>query len=158
MASKYVVWKPGEALPFDERNLKRFMQSPNTKEEKKKIIRTSRIDHVHFYVKDLSRTFHFYNSLFGFDIYEGQVEEGFIIMGNKDIKLCLMENPSIENLHNGGFYHFGFHVRKYEDVKKLLQEVNLQFSESEWEYSRSIYIKDPDGYTIELSEKKGGGL
>ncbi len=69
-----------------------------------------------------------------------------------------MENPVIEHFHSGGFYHFGFHIRDYNAVKKLLEKSNVHYTESEWEYSRSLYIKDPDGYTIELSEHKGGGL
>ncbi len=69
-----------------------------------------------------------------------------------------MENANMENLHSGGFYHFGFHVKGYKDVKKLLLDLTIHYTESELEHSRSLYIKDPDGYTIELSEKKGGGL
>ncbi|MGB4839356.1 MAG: VOC family protein [Saprospiraceae bacterium] len=116
------------------------------------------MDHVHFFVRDLDRTLQYYNELFGFKIYEGSLDEGFMIIGNEDIKLCLMENPKIEHFHSGGFCHFGFHVRDYDDVKKIIQDSKLLYTESEWEYSRSLYIKDPDGYTIELSENKGGGL
>jgi len=158
MPTKYVIWKPGEPLPFEEKKLKELLQTPKFRKEKKRIIKASSIDHVHFYVKDLKISFKFYHDIFGFKIYEGEEDEGFMIIGNKDIKLCLMENANMENLHSGGFYHFGFHVRDYDDVKKLLQQSNVYFTESEWEHSRSLYIKDPDGYTIELSEKKGGGL
>ena len=28
----------------------------------------------------------------------------------------------------------------------------------EWEYSRSVYITDPNGYEVELTEVFGGGL
>jgi lactoylglutathione lyase len=156
MATEY--WPKGKPLPFDEKKLKRLLQTPKIKKEKKKVIKASSIDHVHFFVSNLDRTLQYYNELFGFKVYEGSLDEGFMIIGNKDIKLYLMENPKIENFHSGGFYHFGFHVLDYDDVKKLLQESNVHFTESEWEYSRSLYIKDPDAYTIELSEKKGGGL
>ncbi len=152
------MWPKGKPLPFDEKKLKRLLQTPKIKKEKKKVIRALSIDHVHFFVSDLERTLQFYNEHFGFKVYEGSLEEGFMIIGNNEIKLCLMENPEIDNFHCGGFYHFGFHVRDFDDVKKLLQQSNVHFTESEWEHSRSIYIKDPDGYTIELSEKKGGGL
>ena len=151
-------WPADIAFPFDEKKLKRLLQTPKIKKEKKKVIRALSIDHVHFYVSDLDRTFQYYSDFFGFKLFEGALDEGFMIIGNKDIKLCLMENPKIEHFHSGGFYHFGFHVRNYDDVKKLLQESNVHYTESEWEHSRSLYIRDPDGYTIELSALKGGGL
>jgi lactoylglutathione lyase len=151
-------WPADKPLPFDEKKLKRLLQTPKIKNDQKKIIKGSSIDHVHFFVSDLDRTLQYYNELFGFKVYEGSLDEGFMIIGNKDIKLCLMENPKIEHFHSGGFCHFGFHVRDYDDVKKLIQDSKLLYTESEWEQSRSLYIKDPDGYTIELSEVKGGGL
>ncbi|MBK7637398.1 MAG: VOC family protein [Saprospiraceae bacterium] len=143
---KYKLWPKGKPLPFHEKKLERLLQTPKIKKEKKKVIKASSIDHVHFFVSDLKRTLQFYSALFGFKVYEGSLEEGFMIIGNKDIKLCLMENPVIEHFHSGGFYHFGFHIRDYDDVKNLLQQSNVHFTESEWEHSRSLYIKDPDGY------------
>ena len=155
---KYKLWPKGKPLPFDEKKLLPILQKPKIKKEKKKVIKAFSIDHVHFFVSNLQNTFQFYNSLFGFKIYEGALDEGFMIIGNKGIKLCLMENAVIEHFHSGGFYHFGFHVRDYDGVKKLLQQSNVHFTESEWEHSRSLYFKDLDGYTIELSALKGGGL
>ncbi|MBK7637400.1 MAG: hypothetical protein IPJ13_26280 [Saprospiraceae bacterium] len=59
MATKY--WPTDKPLPFDEKQLKRLLQTPKIKKEKKKVIRALSIDHVHFYVSDLERTLQFYN-------------------------------------------------------------------------------------------------
>lgn len=100
---KYQMWPKGKPYPFDSQKLKRLLQTPKIAKEKKQVIKTSSIDHVHFYVSDLKRTMNFYKELFGFQVYEGSLEEGFVIIGNKDIKLCLMENAEIEHFHSGGF-------------------------------------------------------
>ena len=55
--------------------------------------------------------------------------------------------------------HFGFHVENFEEIKKNLAEAGLGFHhESDYGASRSVYVTDPNGYEIELSEKLGGGL
>ncbi|MBK8370410.1 MAG: VOC family protein [Saprospiraceae bacterium] len=152
MATEY--WPKDKPLPFEEKKLKQLLQTPKIIKENKKVIRASSIDHVHFYVSDLDKTFQYYSEFFGFKLFEGGFDEGFMIIGNKDIKLCLMENPKIEHFHSGGFYHFGFHVRNYDDVKKLLQESNVHFAESEWEHSRSHISKTQTDILLSFLKKR----
>ncbi|MBP6237616.1 MAG: VOC family protein [Saprospiraceae bacterium] len=161
---KYVYWPEGKPLPFDENKLRNLLQNPKfTIENKDEVsnlncIKPTCIDHIHFFIRDPQRTLEFYQNVFGFRLYESDAENGFIILGDENIMLCCIQNSGIENYHTDGFYHFGFHIQDYELTKDILNKSAIFFKESEWEHSRSLYIKDPDGYTIKLSEVKGGGL
>jgi len=114
-----------------KKKLRRLLLTPKIAKDKKQVIKASGIDHVHFYVKYLKKAIKFYHDVFGFKIYEGEADEGFMIIGNRNIKVYFMENVKMENLHSGGFHHFGFHVHGYEDIKKLLLYSTIQFTESE---------------------------
>lgn len=117
------------------------------------------IDHIRMYVRNLETSVSFYNSLFGFKTYE---DDGiFKIIGNEDIKLCLQEIDIPVDSNTNGIQHFGFWIdMDFSLVEPILKKMRISFSKSEWEQteSTSLYIEDPDGYRIELSSKKGGGL
>ena len=121
------------------------------------------IDHVNMKVKDLAESVSFYSGLFGFEVKqeENSNKAGVPskIIGNHSIKLCLYEVPDMKP--EGGIAHFGFHIDNFSEVigkcKKLGVQV-LYGGEVDWEKSHSVYIVDPSGYEIELSEVSGGGL
>jgi hypothetical protein len=61
----------------------------------------------------------------------------------------------------GGIAHFGFHISNFDEVIAKCHELKVQIlygGEVDWEKSKSVYIVDPSGYEIELSEISGGGL
>jgi catechol 2,3-dioxygenase-like lactoylglutathione lyase family enzyme len=109
-------------------------------------------------VKDLEESVNFYNELFGFVEKKDQADQTSKIIGNDDIKLCLYENPDLEI--GDGLNHFGFHVENFEDIVEKCQamEIAMPYGIVNWEKSRSVYIVDPSGYEVELSEVNGGGL
>ncbi|MCJ7466309.1 MAG: VOC family protein, partial [Maribacter sp.] len=49
--------------------------------------------------------------------------------------------------------HFAFNVTEenFERAKKWYAELNLKFQITDHHYFKSIYIKDPDGHTVELT-------
>ncbi|MFB5615291.1 MAG: VOC family protein [Candidatus Nitrosomaritimum yanchengensis] len=121
------------------------------------------IDHINMKVKDLTESVSFYSNLFGFEVKQDEnpnkAEAPSKIIGNDSIKLCLYEvhdrNPE------GGIAHFGFHIDNFSEVIAICKELGVQIlygGEVDWEKSRSVYIVDPSGYEIELSEVSGGGL
>lgn len=121
------------------------------------------IDHVNMKVKNLNESLKFYNDLFGFVIKQeenpNKSEVPSKIIGNNSIKLCLYEVPDMTP--EGGIAHFGFHVTNFNKVLdncKILGVEVLYGGMVDWEKSKSIYILDPNGYEIELSEISGGGL
>lgn len=121
------------------------------------------IDHVNMKVKSLDETIDFYKKLFGFDIKkEENPNKGDFpskIIGNNQIKLCLYEDPEMSP--EGGIAHFGFNISNFDEVIAKCQELEVEVlygGEIDWEDSKSVYIMDPSGYEIELSQISGGGL
>ena len=122
------------------------------------------MDHVNMNVKDLEKSVEFYKNLFGFqtrkeDNSPNKLDAPSKIIGNNSIKLCLYEDPQMST--DGGIAHFGFHIANFDQIIDKCKEFNVEVlygGPVEFEKSRSIYIKDPSGYDIELSEVSGGGL
>jgi len=68
---------------------------------------------------------------------------------------------SLNILKKNGFNHFGLHINNFEDVVQKCKELDIEIyygGPIDWERSSSIYIKDPNGYEIELAKEFGGGL
>tara|TARA_B100000315_G_C14475475_1_gene540395 strand:- start:718 stop:1053 length:336 start_codon:yes stop_codon:yes gene_type:complete len=109
-------------------------------------------------VRNLQESIEFYRELFGFEIRKEQPEQDSVIIGNDTVKLCIYEDPGLEI--GEGISHFGFHVENFNDIITKCQEMNISmpYGTVPWEHSRSVYIIDPSGYEIELSEIAGGGL
>ena len=119
----------------------------------------SSIDHVNMTVKNLKESVEFYGKLFGFEVREDQPDEDSKIIGNDTIKLCLYEDPKMSP--EGGISHFGFHVENFEETVRVCKSLGVEVlygGEVSWKSSLSVYIKDPSGYVIELSNIQGGGL
>jgi len=116
------------------------------------------IDHINMKVKNLNETVTFYNKLFGFELKKDQPERNSKIIGNDALKLCLYEQA--EFTLGDAIGHFGFHIENFDDTIAKCNEMNIEmpYGLVEYEDSRSVYINDPNGYEIELSEVKGGGL
>jgi len=109
-------------------------------------------------VKNLEESVAFYRELFGFELKKDQPEEKSQIIGNDTVKLCLYEHPG--GAAKGGISHFGFHVENFDEIVARCEQmkVSMPYGVVKWEQSRSVYIVDPNGYEIELSEHQGGGL
>ncbi len=122
------------------------------------------MDHVNMNVKNLTQSVEFYKNLFGFEIRKADNSPNKLdvpsqIIGNDSIKLCLYEDPQMST--SGGIAHFGFHVANFDQIMDKCKELNVEVlygGPVEFEKSRSVYIKDPSGYDIEVSEVSGGGL
>ena len=127
-------------------------------------LKATSMDHVNMNVKNLDESITFYKNLFGFEIRKednspNKLDVPSKIIGNDSIKLCLYENPQMSP--EGGIAHFGFHVENFGQIMQKCRELNVEVlygGPVEFEKSRSVYIKDPSGYDIELSEISGGGL
>ena len=114
-------------------------------------------------VKNLADSIAFYSDLFGFEVKQDEnpnkADAPSKIIGNDSVKLCLYEVPDMSP--EGGIAHFGFHVENFSDVITKCKDLGVEIlygGEVNWEKSKSVYIVDPSGYEIELSEISGGGL
>ncbi|MCI4432872.1 MAG: VOC family protein [Nitrosopumilus sp.] len=117
------------------------------------------MDHVNMTVKNLEQSVEFYKKLFGFEIKKEQPEFKSQIIGNDDIKLCLYEDPDMKP--EGGIAHFGFNIKNFDEIIETCKSLGVEVLYDgyiQFEKSKSVYIKDPSGYDIELSEILGGGL
>jgi len=124
-------------------------------------LKVNGIDHLNMEVINLNETVEFYNKLFGFEVIKEQPEDNSKIIGNDKVKLCLYETEDFHGYTKKGFHHFGLHVENFEDVIHKCTEMGIEIyygGPLKWEKSSSIYIKDPNGYEIELTEVFGGGL
>ena len=127
-------------------------------------LKATSMDHVNMNVKNLEQTVKFYQDLFGFEVRKednspNKMDAPSTIIGNDSIKLCLYEDPQV--VPEGGIAHFGFHIENFDQIISKCQELGVEVlydGPVEFEKSRSVYIKDPSGYDIELSEISGGGL
>lgn len=123
-------------------------------------LRTKGIDHLNLEVANLDETIRFYNNLFGFEIRKEQPEQNSKIIGNDDVKLCLYETNGFK-YEKKGFHHFGLYVENFEEAVDKCNELGIKINYGgpvKWEHSSSIYIVDPNGYEIELTEVSGGGI
>ena len=121
------------------------------------------IDHINMKVKNLAESVQFYRNLFSFEIKQeenpNKTDVPSKIIGNNSIKLCLYEVPDMSP--EGGIAHFGFHIDNFSEVIAKCKDLGVQIlygGEVDWEKSKSVYVVDPSGYEIELSEISGGGL
>lgn len=123
------------------------------------IVKAASIDHINMNVRDLAESVAFYRDLFGFEVLKDQPGQDSRIIGHARVKLCLYENPEMD-ASKVGINHFGFYVENFGEVEAKLEEMGVKslYGIVEWEESRSIYVVDPNGYEIELSEVEGGGL
>ncbi|MEO1144060.1 MAG: VOC family protein [Cyanobacteria bacterium J06638_22] len=122
-------------------------------------LQATALDHVTLYVKDLRESVAFYKALFGFSLKKDQPEYNSQIIGNDAIKLCLYEDPG--KALSGGLAHFGLHIQNFSEIIEECEAlgVPMPYGIVEWEEkTRSVYIIDPSGYEIELSEVNGSGL
>ena len=125
------------------------------------MLKVNGIDHLNMDVRNLDETVEFYKNLFGFEVIKEQPEQDSKIIGNEKVKLCLYEDPELNEYKKNGFNHFGFHIDNFDEIIQKCTELGVEIfygGPIKWEKSSSIYIKDPNGYEIELAEVFGGGL
>jgi len=117
------------------------------------------LDHVAIRVKSLKISVEWYQKVLGLKKYQ-LPEWGdfpiFLLSGKSGIALfpAKLNDTQVElNSKNVKIDHFAFNVTKvnFEKAKKRYTDLKLDFNIQDHHYFHSIYTKDPDGYTIELT-------
>ena len=124
------------------------------------------LDHINMRVKDLSESIEFYRRNFGFEIkedHQDDPDEPWAIVGLSGVAyLCMYEHPEVERPVNAlTINHFGMALKDFDSALEGLRANGVEVlydGHVNWPRSRSIYIRDPSGHEIELSEKVGGDL
>jgi catechol 2,3-dioxygenase-like lactoylglutathione lyase family enzyme len=116
--------------------------------------KTYGLTHIAIAVKDLDRTLAFYQTVFDAEIM--YKEPDFLQIttpGSHDI--IVFEKRKAPYGETGGIAHFGFRLRRPEDIEEMAKRVTDAGSTiiDTGEFvpgSPYIFFKDPDGYEIEV--------
>jgi catechol 2,3-dioxygenase-like lactoylglutathione lyase family enzyme len=117
------------------------------------------LDHVAIRVRDVEASVLWYEKVLGLKRY--QLKEWgsypvFMLSGTSGIAIfpATLKDPILDsNSKNSKIDHFAFNVSQ-DDFKKAQEEFNalkISFEFQDHFYFHSIYIKDPDDHTVELT-------
>lgn len=128
----------------------------NSKENK---IEIEFLDHVAIRVKDLKISADWYDKVLGLKKYQMSEWGDFpvFMLANKSGIALFPANTSDTELDlkskNIKIDHFAFNVTKenFDIAKKRYMDLNLEYNIQDHYYFQSIYTKDPDGHTVELT-------
>ncbi len=117
------------------------------------------LDHVAIRVEDLKVSADWYEKVLGLKKYQMSEWGGFPIFmfANKSGIALFPANLSDKELDlkskNIKIDHFAFNVTQenFQKAKKHYAELKLDFNIQDHYYFNSIYTKDPDGHTVELT-------
>lgn len=128
-------------------------------EKKHNTLEIAFLDHVAIRVKDIDTSAEWYEKVLGLTKYQ-LPEWGefpiFMLSGKSGIALfpSNLEDTELDpNSRNVKIDHFAFNVtnENFEKAKKRYQELKLDFDIQDHYYFHSIYTKDPDEHTVELT-------
>ena len=121
-------------------------------------MKISQLDHVAIVSADSKVSREWYQKVFGMEwVFQGRWEnnpyflqkgQSFIAIFQKGLK------GSKSNKEGVRIDHFAFRAEKmtdYEEVKECLKRIGIPFEEQDHEISKSIYLKDPDEITVEVT-------
>ncbi len=114
------------------------------------------LDHVAIRVKDLSLSAAWYGNVLGLKKYQ-LPEWGdypiFMLTNKTGVALFPTKISDTEVDPKVKIDHFAFNVNQENFLKaqKRFETLGIEFSIQDHHYFHSIYIKDPDGHTVELT-------
>ncbi|KYG72836.1 VOC family protein [Roseivirga echinicomitans] len=117
------------------------------------------LDHVAIRVKDLNQSVEWYQKVLGLRKYQlpawGEYPI-FMLSGKTGVALfpATVTDPQLDlTSKNVKIDHFSFNVTNdnFEKAKRKYAALNLEFTIQDHHYFHSIYTKDPDGHTVELT-------
>jgi len=120
------------------------------------------LDHVAIRVKDLELSANWYKRVLGLKKYKLKEwgEFPIFMLSNKTGVALFPANLKDDRINqhskNIKIDHFAFNVNKenFEKAIRKYEELQLEFQIQDHYYFDSIYTKDPDGHTVELTTIK----
>lgn len=115
------------------------------------------IDHLNRYVSNVDKFIEFYREVLGYELIDkGKKESGmnYAILKGFNHEMFISERASFEQ-KDENFRHIGYSVEKADEVLKELKLkgfIDMEMQVVVKQYSRQFYIKDPDGFEIDLIE------
>jgi lactoylglutathione lyase len=125
----------------------------------------SRLDHINMRVKNLSESIDFYERVFGFEMKEDHTQDGddaWAIVGQANtVYICMYLHADKQRVPDAlQIMHFGLVIDDFDTLLERLKAHGVDTGKGyvKWPQSRSVYITDPSGHEIDLTERVGGGL
>lgn len=120
------------------------------------------LDHVAIRVSDLKTSSEWYEKVLGLKKYQPEEWGDFPIfmLADKSGIALFPANPTDEpipgNSNNVKIDHFAFHVSRenFDRAKEKYAALGMHYEIQDHHYFDSIYTKDPDGHTVELTTLK----
>ncbi len=117
------------------------------------------LDHVAIRVKDVEASAKWYERVLGLKRYQLPEWGDFPIFMLANKSGVALFPANLNDTKNDPFSrnikidHFAFNVtgENFEKAKKRYSELGLNYSFQDHHYFHSIYTKDPDGHTVELT-------
>jgi catechol 2,3-dioxygenase len=113
-----------------------------------------RLDHVSLNVSDRPRSIEWYREVLGLEPRrEAQQDDWPVFMGDQ-LALFQAATPAPErDSETAGLRHFAFRVgaEELERAQVHLGEKGVRFNAEDHGGARSLYFRDPDGNTIEIT-------
>ena len=117
------------------------------------------LDHVAIRVKDIDVSIVWYAKVLGLKTYklpEWKDFPVFMFANKSGIALfpANLDDPEFDrSSRNIKIDHFAFNVNgeNFEKAKKKYDQLGLEYQVQDHHYFHSIYTKDPDGHTVELT-------
>jgi catechol 2,3-dioxygenase-like lactoylglutathione lyase family enzyme len=117
-------------------------------------VRTYGLTHVALAVKDPQRSLEFYRAVLGVEpVYQAEDLVQAQTPGSRDV--IVFERKPNEAGHQGGIIHFGFRLRRPQDIERARQAIEAaggtirdtgEFVPGE----PYVFVLDPDGYEVEI--------
>lgn len=113
-----------------------------------------KIDHINRYVSDVERHVDFYCGVLGYLLLDrGRKHDGsdYAILQGDGHELFISENAN--RLPGNSVRHVGYLVANIDETLRLLKERGLVGEDAGIivkQYSRQLYVEDPDGLEIDL--------
>jgi catechol 2,3-dioxygenase-like lactoylglutathione lyase family enzyme len=114
------------------------------------MIRPGKLHHAAIRVTDFQTSKKFYEELLGFRaLPRPDFPFAGAWYGLGEGQLHLIESPKMGQPIDPTDPHVALEVEDYEATKQVLRERGIEF----FELGPQLWIKDPDGYTVELRQK-----
>jgi catechol 2,3-dioxygenase-like lactoylglutathione lyase family enzyme len=117
------------------------------------------IDHVAMRAKDQQKSIEWYQKVIGLTIADFPRWKNYpVFMSGGEFGLAIFpantSEPEVNNTSkNSRIDHFAFNLsgEDFEKAKQHFAAIGIEFQIQDHYYFQSIYTKDPDGHTVELT-------
>ncbi|MFT3679526.1 MAG: VOC family protein [Ferruginibacter sp.] len=112
------------------------------------------IDHIAIKVRDINVSANWYEQTLGLKKYTFPEWGSYPILmlaGRSGIALFPAKSADVLNCFKSGHFAFNVNKEELEKAKEHFNKIGLAFEFQDHVFFHSIYIKDPDDYTVELT-------